>query len=266
MKKQASAFPVKWVAFGSVSLLCAAGALGYVWNCITSSEYFAVRDVFARNAAAETFAYLKGRNIFLLDAHTHAERIRQGCSDCSSVRVVKVLPDRLFVHLIKRTPVALVKLGRIFAVDGSGTIFIPPDNVLQGEVPLITGLEDKIRHPIPGGTYATADLQLALAMLREAGKVQALKNCRIRRVQALDALDASLLLFVPGAVDGKLSPDEKADEKSGLMEIKVGRDDVARKFTILESFFNQTKVEIADVKYIDVRFKDPVLRLRTAQD
>ena len=110
MKKQKFKLPLLITIILAIILLAISLLLGYIWKVLTTSNFFAVKQVLVRNSS-EYFEYLKGRNIFNLNLNSESAKALSNCSDCRSIRFLRILPNCVVVDFIKRQPVAL-KIGR----------------------------------------------------------------------------------------------------------------------------------------------------------
>ena len=122
-------------------------AAGWVWRHTQSDARFALKTIEVTGAVhtsradvdAITRAYIGG-NLFKLDiAHVQNDLRKLGW--VSRIEAEKKLPDTLRVHIVERTPMALLQAGdRLQYVDESGAAFADlSPSVGDGDLPLITG-------------------------------------------------------------------------------------------------------------------------------
>lgn len=216
---------------------------------IRNSDFFKIEDIIIKGKQNLDLSYLKGRNIFSLAIARESAELAEVYPDFKFVRIVRVLPNRLFVDFISRKPVALVKLYRYFCVDEEAVLFDLPREEAP-DLPLILGLETKIFGPKSGRKYNLKELNLALEAVGEFKKSRALKDYKITTVNAAKAASLSLSI-TPGQVKG--------------IEIKIGEDDLGARLNILANLLFQEKKAVGKIKYIDLRFKEPVIKYNDAQ-
>ena len=244
-----------------IILLALCFILGYIWRILTASEYFRVKDIVSKEALSVDLSYLKGKNIFELNLPQEAAQITGGCPDCSRIRLVRVLPDRIFVELIRRKPLAFIKLYRYFAIDEDGFIFqssLEPDNAL---LPVIMGLETKIFGPKPGKRYVSAELSAALLILKEAANSRLLNGYKIQKV--IVAGSDNITIQIPIPKDPRASyADWKAPKEKEFLEVKFGQGNIRDKVVIMAGLINQEKRNLGSIKYIDLRFNEPVIKFK----
>ncbi len=209
-----------------------------------------IRDVVVQGDAAADFSYLKGKNIFSVDLYGESARTQSAQTDCSKVQMVRILPGRVFVRFVRRKPSALIKLGeKYFAVDDTGALFVMAQDPGSSGIPVIIGLETKIVRPRAGYRYTIWELALALQIIREARGARVLKDFCVKTINVADPFNTSVAMApVSGAPD--------------FLEIKLGAENIRDKFVVFGHLIRQTGVDIASIKYVDMRFKDPVMKLR----
>ena len=260
MRKRKSNFPVKPLAFSLIILLALCFILGYIWRILTTADYFRVKDIVSREALSVDLTYLKGKNIFSLNLPREAASIARGCPDCSRVRLARLIPDRIYVELVRRKPIAFLKLYRFFAVDEDGVIFsssIKPDGM---DLPVITGLETKVFGPKPGTRYENRELSAALVILREVARTPLLRGYQIQRVNVA-GID-NITVQIPVSQQQITYANWKAPEKKDLLEIKFGQGNIRDKVVIMAGLINQERRNLNNIKYIDLRFNEPVIKFK----
>jgi len=231
----------------------------YLGKVFSVSEYFAVQEVLTNEGKTDSFEFLKEHNIFAVDLRKESEYLSSHYPDYRTVRLYRVFPSRIFVDFVKRKPVARLKLYRIFFVDEEGVLFTPAQELAQEEMTLITGLETKIFGPKNGKKYDLKELLFALGLLREIKENPAFKEYQLKRIDA-SSVDSASLVLLPSA---PLPVSVESSEES--MEIRIGQENYKQKIVLLAGLLSQSKNDIANIKYIDLRFKDPVLKFKAIE-
>lgn len=251
-----------------VLFICVALALlvlaiaGYAWKVMCTSSQFTIQDIIARKEGIN-LAYLKGRNIFAVDLRREARFLAAQYPDYKRVKLIRVLPDRLYVDFIVRQPLALIKLYRWFAVDDEATLFFPASDVQEAVLPVITGLETKIYGPKSGRRYELRELAMALEIIKEAGASRVLKNYRLSKIDVSSIANTSVFISLPLSMPG-YAPDPQRILYD-LLEVKIGYGNIKQKMLILEGVVAQSSNDLSRIKYIDLRFKEPVIKLKDAK-
>ncbi|MCX5695544.1 MAG: cell division protein FtsQ/DivIB [Candidatus Omnitrophica bacterium] len=260
MRRRKFNFPVKALAIILIILLALCFILGYIWRILVSAEYFQVRDTLSNEVLSADLSYLKGKNIFSLDLPKEAARIAQSCPDCSRVMLARVFPDRIYVKFVRRKPLAFIKLYRYFAVDEEGVVFqslIQPDD---SGLAVITGLETKIFGLKLGNKYESRELAMALLILKEAARTRSLKDYRIQKVNVA-GID-NITVQIPLLQAQSNYADWKPAEKKQFLEVKFGQGNIRDKVAIMSGLINQEKQNLNNIKYIDLRFNEPVIKFK----
>ncbi len=230
----------------SLLLLCVLASLVIVLlaAAIKRLEYFKVKDVLSRAQDVQRLSYLKGKDIFDINLKNEAVQIALREPGYKKVILVRVLPDRLFVDFLKRQPFACIKLSKIYFVDQEGVLLGGKDDGAEdAQLPLITGLERKINRVEVGARYNVPELNLALDLIRKFNQSQGFKNVELKEVKVSELKEASLVLF------------------DGLV-VKIGQNNISYKLSLLTNLLKQSSEDLPNIEYIDLRFKDPVIKLK----
>lgn len=246
MRRQRPEFGLKLISSIIIIFLTVFFIIGYLDRILRNSEYFKIKDIVAKGVDSIDLSNFKGRNIFMLNLQEESNRLSALYPTYKRIRLIKVLPNRLFVDFISRKPLGIVKLYRYFCVDEDAALFDVPAQLQELDLPLILGLDTKIFGPKPGRIYNIKELNLALDIIKEVDKNRNLKDYKIKIIDVANLTNASFFL------------------NEGL-EIKLGGDDIRNKINILSSLLIQIKSEQRNIKYIDLRFKEPVIKFKNVQ-
>ena len=222
-----------------------------LFKTIKNLGYFSIKDILIKGNDAIELSYLKGENIFDIDIQKESGYIMQTSPNYKKIRLIRILPNRLFVDFIKRRPLAIVKLYRFFCVDEESVLFDCPQQPGEQDLPVVWGLETKIFGPKSGRKYSTKELSLALSIIQEARINKAFKGYKIRRIDVANVANASIFL--------------KNEALPDALEVKINQDNIKEEFAILSELILQVKLDLKNIKYIDLRFKEPVIKYKDAQ-
>ena len=250
------------MVIAAIILLAISLLLGYIWKVLITSDFFAVKQVFVKNSA-ESFDYLKGRNIFSLDLGRESQRALSKCADCRKVRFLRILPDCLVVDFVKRHPVAMAKFYKNYAVDQDGVFFSPTGSPEESDLPVINGLETKIFGPKPGVKYRRPEIDLALNVIKEFKSNRTLRPFILKRIDVAKLQSAGLFVLLPRQAVDYIKPVPQVGWYG--FEVRIGEGNIKQKLMILGGLLMQAEKELANIKYIDLRFKEPVNKLNNAK-
>ena len=262
MKKRKVKLPFKFIITGLFIIVSVCFAGIYLWGVFKNADFFKVKEIMVRgaNIDKDNLSYLMGRNIFDINLKRESRSILEAYPDYSRVDLVRVLPGRLVADFVSRQPLALIKLYKYFAVDKDSVLFDAPVCAEGTDLPIITGLETKIFGPKAGRQYNIKELDLALSIIREMRLNRLLKRCRIKRIDVKNIVETSLFIPLNAKLFPALNNNKGNIAPELLLEVKLGQDNVKEKVVILAGLLLQTKSDLADTKYIDLRFKEPVMK------
>jgi len=241
-----------------IFFLIASLIISYAVKKLKNLNYFTVKNIIVSVATPDTFLYLKGRNIFDIDIKKEAQYIWEAYPQYKNVRIVKFLPGSLLIDFIKRKPVGIIMLYRYLYVDMDQVIFNIPAGAPALELPQIRGLETKIFGPKPGTKYNLKELALALNIIQEVNRTRVSRVYKVKVVDVANPANASFLLQAPGQLINGLKAKEVKTQT--VLEVKIGQDDIKDRVKILNTLLLSIKNDFTDVKYIDLRFKESVVK------
>ncbi len=242
-KHKLNPLPAKLISIGLAVLFVLFLALRYVNRVLSNSDYFRVKDIIVNEPGITGLSYLKGRNILSIDLRKESQYLLAAYPNYRKVSLARILPERLAVYFTKRKALGVVKLYRYFCVDSDAVLFDTPQQPIDPELPVIFGLEAKILGPKPAKSYNIRELRLALNIIEESEKSAVLKYYKPRRIDVTGSGNVSSYI-------------------SGGLEVKFNDENVRGSLDILSNILVQMKNELGDIKYIDLRFKDPVVKFK----
>ncbi|MDD5128210.1 MAG: hypothetical protein PHO40_00960 [Candidatus Omnitrophica bacterium] len=258
MKKQKFKIPLEMIIIPVIILLAISLLLGYIWKVLITSDFFAVKQVLVRNSSV-SFDYLKGRNIFKLDLNNESLRALSRCSDCRKVRFLKILPNCIIVEFIKRQPLALVNFYKTYAIDQEGVFFSLTGSPEEAGLPVIYGLETKIFGPKPGIKYKRPEIDLALNIIKEFNGNRTLRQFTLKRINLSSLQNAGIFILLPRQAANYIKPVPQLEWVG--FEVRIGEGSIRQKLMLLGGLLLQADKELVNIKYIDLRFKEPLIKL-----
>jgi len=131
-----------------------------------------------------------------------------------------------------------------------------PKGLEETELPVIVGLETKISQAKSGKRYNIKELALALDIIKEFKVNNTLQKYEIKRIDVANLANVSLFLELLDYPKGL------ATTVPGILEVKMGQDGASDKIRVLGDLFNQLNNDLTNIKYIDLRFKEPVIKFK----
>jgi hypothetical protein len=175
--------------------------------------------------------------------------------------LARVIPDRIFAEFVRRKPLAFIKLYRYFAIDEDGVVFPSSMQPDDSGLAVITGLETKIFGLKPGNKYESRELSMALLIIKEAARTRSLNDYKIQRVNVAGLDDITVEIPLPHPGKGRYA-DWAPVVKKQFLEVKFGRGNIMNKVAIMSGLINQEKQNLFNIKYIDLRFNEPVIKFK----
>lgn len=240
MKKQKIKPLIKFI----VALVVIFALLAYLtkaaWDFLRDAEYFKIKEVTVINNYVD-FPTLKGKNIFFLDLLWVSNEIKKKCPDQKLVRVSKKMPSTVVVEFEKRIPLAVVKLDKNYLVDSSGILFDVSADGSVGYLPVIEGL--KISNSRSGLKCNSKEMEYALGLIMQSVRIGLFRKYPIKKI---DVSNAEYFTFY--ILDG--------------LKVKINPQEIADKLGVLASLVSQVNMDLSKAEYIDLRFKDPAIKLK----
>jgi len=255
MKKQRIRLPVKQIVIIAIVIAFAIPVFIYLSATFKKANFFNIEEILCTGDCKIDLSYLKGRNIFSVDLAKQSRYLSDLFPLYSRIRLIRVLPNRIFVDFVKRKPIACVSLYRYFYVDKDSFLFNLPSQEDIPTLPLIVGLETKIFGPKPGNRYNIRELELALEIINEINANSVFKNCEIKKIDVSSISNASFFMALP-------VKDALGKKEYGVIEVRLGGEDIKGKINILGNLLNQLTADRYNIKYVDLRFKEPTIKLK----
>jgi len=186
--------------------------------------------------------HVLGANIFLVDLNDLKKRIESDHPELRDIVIRRALPDRLIVQARQRMAVAQVYGDRLYFIDKDG-VFLPyANNPAERNIPLISGI--RVAGPARSSTVQKEKIRKALFLIDALSANKKLSKCQIKTVDIADSRNISFFLSAKDA------------EK---VEIKIGDGEFNKRLDVLATILEQLGQDIERVKYIDLRFEDPIV-------
>ncbi len=240
MRKPKFNFPIRLISIIIIIFLGILFIIGFCLKFLKTADCFKIKEIIFKGESVAEVSYLRGENIFNIDVARESQYLAQHYPNYRQIRLVRVLPNRIFIDFIKRNPLAVIKLYRYFYVDKDAVIFDAAEQLEDQDLPIILGLETKIFGPKKGSRYNIKELSVALDIIMELKSNRLLRGYKIKKINVANLNNASFTI----------------EE----LEIKLDAYNIKEKVAILAGLLNQEKNGLNNINYIDLRFKDPVIK------
>ena len=220
----------------------------WIWNSaghfLQTAPLFRIQEVTTdpdvQFLQAKILGRLRGQNIFSIDLNRLHREIRSLFPQIYDLGIERRFPDTIHINAKRREPFAQVLVKQNYlTIDEEGVvIFI--DHKPAPKLPLIKNSNLEKRRVLLGSKLATLEIKAAIATLEAFYNNNGLSKYPISEI---DVENLSKISFNIGPT----------------LEIILDKDDIAQKLEMLVFLIAQKKLDFREVKYIDLRFKEPVV-------
>ncbi|MFA5088214.1 MAG: FtsQ-type POTRA domain-containing protein [Candidatus Omnitrophota bacterium] len=212
---------------------------------IKNSGMFVINEVVADQSvsfiSSPYLTRLKGENIFDVDLKGIQNKLAHQYPQLSQVSVIKQFPNKILVKGKKRNIFAQVAIrNRWVTIDADGVALFESAE-MDNRVPLIKGIKMKDPHVYIGYALPGEQLKVAVRIIKAFKSNGGFFDFPLLWVDVGNLSKISLSLF-------------------GNLEVIVDRYKIVQKLSTLELLLSQKKINFEEVRYIDLRFNEPVLR------
>ncbi len=219
----------------------------FLWGMqhfFTKSDFFEITEIqiepegFSSQRESLEKSFL-GENIFAVELKDIAQFLRDDHAKIRSAKVKRLFPDKLLAALELREPYAVIDYSRGVIVDSKGFVLDKgdlPDGMLR-----IEGLSLFFRMPEMGDRIESEELDRAL-MLAEMLKE------RIAEDIVLEYIKLGRGNSIEVGIEG--------------VPVKFGAEDYSQKIGQLNTILSDERIELSQIRYIDLRFDDSIIAPR----
>jgi len=228
------------------ALVVILGSVLGLWGLTTRSDAFRITEIRVPADSSLTVpSSLIGQNLWAIDLKAQAVKLKAQQPQLKRIRVIRRLPNALQVEVIERTPVAQVRHGQWHPVDAEGFVFPEASSAPWDHLVILKGVGSPQAPLKVGGENESERLLLALRLVATLRRSPVLIG---HRLTAVDVSDPRSLSFV---IDDEI-------------EIRCGdEDNLTTALGRLRTVLRRVAGNPLAIRYIDVRFKDPVIGPRT---
>lgn len=152
------------------------------------------------------------------------------------IRAVRILPNCIEIEAKPRLPIARTPEG--WLLDREGVLFPNDFDKDYSFLPKVSGVAKG--KPELGKHFSSAELNLTFLLLEKIPESDVVKSSDIESIYVGNASDASFNI------------------KDGP-QVRIGDKDLDKRLFVLAKIIFDAQQELKNIKYIDLRFKDPVI-------
>lgn len=258
-KRNSKASPLAAKVFLILILIIGLGLLLYKAYAvfIQDADYFKVRTImvspslqFLDRQSLERVLKdcdrLKGRSIFLIPLKDVQTRLSDKYPQIPGLKIVRRLPDQIELMARKRYPLAQITVqSRVITLDDQGLV-LSVNNPLDRNLPLIAGLSYNRQNLGLGASLRNYQFQAAYIIIQSFKKEASLAKLKLVQVDVSN----------PSAINLGLSNN---------LKVILDTEKNDQRLKILGMLLSQGKLNLNQVKYIDLRFNEPIIGKNNAE-
>lgn len=228
---------------------------GFLRTFFVRCPYFGLNKVSIEGAREKKYLNIRqgllGKNIFALRLEALKREIETLFPDAACLLIERRLPGELRIVLRKRQAIAQIKkASRFYPLDQSAMIMDSLPEAAFLALPVISGLEDKIKEPKPGHSYNVKELNNTLELVRLKNESPLLGRYNLVRIDFSKGGLASLFIL-DGAID--TAPARKKDVPKPLVEVKFDPEKPVETIKVLTLLLSKRGLSIENLEYIDLK-------------
>ena len=216
---------------------------------LRSLEYFTVRNVVAVPPLpfikSNPWTNLVGENIFDVNLRAVQERMQRQYPQIARLKILKKFPDEIVILAQERLAFAQARVAGIHLVVDQEGIILSIVKERAKELPLIVGINSPKRHLEPGfSLHGDKKMEIALLILKA---FNANKNLSVYPISDINVENLSQITL--SMTDG--------------LKIIFDQEALDQKIPVLSLLLSQGQLSLSEIKYIDLRFKEPIIGKKT---
>ncbi len=183
---------------------------------------------------------LMGKNIFKIDLKAVQRRLSYKYPRAAKLKVVKRFPNQVSVLAKQRVPYAQLQIQDTIVVLDREAVILSFEDKKDKNLPDIVGT--KLNNPklVLGMPLKGSDIWLTLKIIKLFSANSSLDPYVIKGVNIENLSKIHFTL-------------------SNQLDVIIDRDKIAQKIRVLGIVLAQDRLDLGDVKYIDLRFKEPII-------
>lgn len=226
-----------------------AGLLGFglyfgVDKFLRTSSYFKIKTVRVDPSLQfineQDLKKMIGGNIFDADLKMMQSKLKRKYPQVESLKIIKRFPNEIHVTAKKREPLAQIVLNNIYFTLNDRAMVVAKANKQDKDFPIIEGVDVASKDLSLGQYVRGKNVLVALNFIQELTHNMYLTDYKILQIDISNLSKIDLEL------------------KNGI-HIYFEVQKMEKKVDVLGLVLSQGKLDLQEVKYIDMRFKEPIM-------
>lgn len=211
-------------------------------NAFFGSDIFKVKMIKIESALNfiqyRDIGFIRGKSIFKVNLKEIQDKLTAKYPQMAEIRIIKEYPDQISIEAKKRLPFAQIMVrNKVVVLDQKGVV-LSESSKTDDRLPVITGI--KVSYARTGLPLRGPQMACALEILRYYRIEKSLTTFPLSSINVTNVSEVFLTL-------------------NNNLVIKVDKDNVEQKIKLLGFMLSRGDLELSQIKYIDLRFKEPIL-------
>lgn len=223
---------------------CLVGVFAGVKHTLLNSQYFQVKaiviDPSLQFVDKKDLGYLKGMNVFKVDLKKVQKTLGFKYPEVSQLKVVRKFPNQIALVAKKRTPVVQGKIGSKFIVLDSFGVVLALSDKEDKDIIVVNGLDQNQKITRTGTVLKDERSRAALEIGQKYLAEQSLGAVKLLKIDVENLSKVYCQL-------------------SNGIDVILDKSQIETKIKVLAFLLTRTEIDLNSVKYIDLRYKDPIL-------
>jgi len=216
-----------------------------ILSVIQNSSYFKVTEIVCNEDTkfnyAEKFAHFKGRSIFKVNLRKVQEELQWAYPQAAQIRVARRFPNQIVIEFKNRMPFARFATSRANGIIDAKGYVIAEGISGRDLLPIITGFSFSGDGVKIGRAISSKELTIAIKIIEEFSHITALSSYQIKKIDVKNLSKINFYL-------------------TDQLNIILDKDNIKEKLQLLSVVLSRVKLDIEKIRYIDLRFKEPVIK------
>ncbi len=218
------------------------GVYFFLMSAFLNSDIFKVKTIKIESALNfiqyRDIGAIRGKSIFKVNLKEIQANLTAKYPQMAEIRIIKEYPDQISIEAKKRLPFAQIMVrNKVVVLDQKGVV-LSESLKADDRLPFIVGM--KVNYLRIGLPVRGPQMTCALEILRYYRIEKALTMFPLTSINVANVSEVFLTL-------------------NNNLVIKVDKDHTEQKIKLLGFMLSRGDLELSQIKYIDLRFKEPIL-------
>jgi len=234
----------KYIFIGVLVISFGFIAINRIQYLFSHVDYFKVRSVTIDPSVQfvnkRDFRGLMGKNIFTIDLKAVQRKLNYKYPQAARLKVIKRFPNQISILAKQRAPYAQLQIQSKTIVLDKEAVILSLNEGKDKKLPSIVGT--KLNNPklVLGMPLKGSDISLTLKIIKLFKANSSLASYTIKDINIENLSKIHFTL-------------------SNQLDVIIDRDKIAQKIRVLGVILAQDRLDLKDVNYVDLRFKEPII-------